>query len=101
MRRVYAIWFLRKSAPILFIEIPLLVLFVAKIRELIFWQRVWENASQAAVNIHSFSQFVFSALAHRASATTILLGLAVVFAFIIRDVFSATKQAASLILLKD
>lgn len=91
MRRVYAIWLAKKALPVFIIELPLLILFVAKIKEMVFWAKVLENASGAAANFASLAQFVISTVSTKLAVDAILIGVLAVAMFMIRDLFAASR----------
>lgn len=97
MRRVYAIWLAKKAFPVFIIELPLLILFIAKIREMVFWTKVFENASNAAANMSSLTQFIVSTVSTKLYVDAILLGVFLVAIFMLRDLFATSRGVAIII----
>lgn len=97
MRRVYAIWLAKKALPVFIIELPLLILFIAKIREMVFWTKVLENASNAAANMSSLTQFVVSTVSTSLSVDLVLIGVSLVAIFMMRDLFAASRGVVMMI----
>lgn len=97
MRRVYAIWLAKKALPVFIIELPLFILFVAKIREMVFWAKVLENASNAAANLASLTQFIVSTVSTRLAVDAILIAVLAVAIFMMRDLFSASRGVIMMI----
>lgn len=97
MRRVYTIWFAKKTLPIFLIELPLFILFIAKIREMVFWTKVLENAANAAANMSSLTQFIVSTASTRLSVDAILVAVLLVAIFMMRDLFAASRGVVMMI----
>ena len=97
MRRIYTIWLAKKALPVFIIELPLLILFVAKIREVVFWTKVLENAASAAANISSLAQFIVSTVSTRLYVDAVIIAVALVAFIMIRDLFAASKGVLMII----
>ncbi len=78
MRRIYAIWFMRKAGPVLFLEMPILMIILLResAREF-FWGKIIDNFSSALSSpngVMAAPNFVGSALSSAPVLSLIIIG---------------------------
>ncbi len=95
MRRIYRVWFLRRAAPLLSIELALLAGVLAGVLAYISPRQILLNAHQPSSGLSSFVQFFIDNFFVKSIQSRLLLAMWLGFmVYVIRDlraVFSAFR----------
>ncbi|MBI3274165.1 MAG: hypothetical protein HYZ69_03395 [Candidatus Colwellbacteria bacterium] len=100
LKQIYRVWLFRKLAPVLLLEAVLISLFLYQMGEIVFVQRVIENAATVFFNDppHIF-QFFISAFTHAPVLTKVMtLSILLLVALILRHI---TQGVLRLILVRE
>jgi hypothetical protein len=100
LKQVYRVWLFRKLLPVLVVEILVLVLILYKLGQVIFFQRILENALKVFfINPSQIISFVVSAFVEAPWATRILgFAVLVLVALLLRHI---TQGILRLILVRE
>ena len=95
MRKVYAIWFIKKVAPIAFLQMPLFLLIALRETAREFWvSRIFENFIFALNDgMNATANYLWSSLSHAPIIpVSIVVFSLVVFGYSIKRLVKSLKQ---------
>lgn len=100
LKQIYRVWLFRKLAPVLFLEVVLISLFLYQMGEVVFMQRVVENAATVLFNDPpQIFRFFVSAFTNAPALTKVMtVSVFVLVALILRHL---TQGVLRLILVRE
>lgn len=78
MRRVYAIWFLKKAVPVLVLEVSLLIFALTQFAKHVFVANVLRNIAASGTHPGPLTQFLFDAFVSASAIIELMIILGVI-----------------------
>ena len=100
MRRVYMTWFFNKSKPILFLQLPLIVLFLVAEHEYVAFRAVASNAINSLNSPSSVFDYAVTAFTNTAPLQAFLAAAIGIFSFlaitsVIRNIAAVSNRKSA------